>query len=209
MGTRLIKALAARGHEVRALVRTGSESKLPPGCTAIRGNALTGGYHRDVRGSDVFVHLVGVAHPSPAKARQFLEIDLPSVEAAVDAAKTAGVRRFVYLSVAQPAAVMKEFIAVRARGEALILEAGFDGAFVRPWYVLGPGHWWPVALLPLYWLFEAIPRTRETAGRLGLVTIHRMIDALVSAVESEAPGVAIMDVAAIRAARNAYLGAPK
>ncbi|MSV28282.1 MAG: NAD-dependent epimerase/dehydratase family protein [Bryobacterales bacterium] len=209
MGSRLIARLCARGHAVRALVRAGSESKLPPGPTLVRGDALDAGtYAGHVRGSDVFVHLIGVAHPSPSKAKQFLAIDLPSVEAAVDAAKTAGVDRFVYLSVAQPAPVMKDFVSVRARGEALICEAGLNAVFLRPWYVLGPGHWWPVALIPLYWTSERIPSSRDTARRLGLVTIRQMTTALVKAVESRDEGVQIIDVPAIRACADIPVPSP-
>src|SRR5258706_422765 len=40
LGSRLVPALLARGHSVRALVRRGSEAKLPPGCEAVPGDAL-------------------------------------------------------------------------------------------------------------------------------------------------------------------------
>src|SRR5437773_9031680 len=40
MGRRLIVDLLARRHLVRALVRPGSEGKLPPGCPAVLGDAL-------------------------------------------------------------------------------------------------------------------------------------------------------------------------
>jgi uncharacterized protein YbjT (DUF2867 family) len=40
LGQRLIPALLKRGHEVRALVRPGSEHRLPVGCPAVIGNAL-------------------------------------------------------------------------------------------------------------------------------------------------------------------------
>jgi nucleoside-diphosphate-sugar epimerase len=42
VGRPLITQLLASGHEVRALVRSRSEKKLPPGCHAIPGNALDG-----------------------------------------------------------------------------------------------------------------------------------------------------------------------
>lgn len=80
MGSRLIPLLVGRGHEVKALVREGSETKLPDGTTPVLADPLQmEAYTEQVRGSDVFVHLIGVAHPSPAKAREFREIDLPSV----------------------------------------------------------------------------------------------------------------------------------
>jgi nucleoside-diphosphate-sugar epimerase len=94
--------------------------------------------------------------------------------------------------------MMKEFIAVRSTGEQMIRESEIDATFVRPWYVLGPGHWWPYAILPIYWLLEKIPSTRESAERLGLVTIDQILGTLVWAVENPPSGVQIVDVPRIR-----------
>ena len=117
------------------------------------------------------------------KARQFREVDLVSIHEAVTAALHSRVRHFVYLSVAHPAPVMAAYIDVRKTGESLVAATGMAATFVRPWYVLGPGHWWPVVLIPAYAVFEALPPTRAGARRLGLVTIGQMVRALVSAVE--------------------------
>src|SRR6185295_10496311 len=151
------------------------------------------------KAGDVFVQLVGVAHPSPAKAAEFKAIDLASVLAAVTNAKAAPASRFVYVSVAQPAPVMKEYVEVRAAGEAAIRESGLPASFLRPWYVLGPGHRWPYFLIPFYGLARLWPGSREAAIRLGLVRRAQMIRALVRSVESDQPGVEILDVPAIRA----------
>jgi len=56
-------------------------------------------YTEEVGGSDTFVHLIGVPHPSPAKAKEFKKIDLVSIQVAVKAAHAAGIEHFVYLSV--------------------------------------------------------------------------------------------------------------
>lgn len=199
MGSRLIPLLIARGHSVKALARKGSEGKIPAGAEIVFGDALKADSYTDaVRGCDTFVHLIGVAHPSPAKAKQFREIDLVSAQIALKAAVAAGVRHFVYLSVAQPASMMKEYVAVRAECEAMIRAVGIAATFVRPWYVLGPGHRWPYLLLPAYWIFERLPATREGARRLGLVTIAQMLRTLVWAVENSADGVRVLDVPKIR-----------
>jgi uncharacterized protein YbjT (DUF2867 family) len=198
MGQELIPRLVGRGHEVRALARSGSEARLPPGCRAVAGNALeAGNWRKDVEGADTWVHLVGTPKPAPWKGPQFRAVDLASVRVAVEAARSARVRHFVYLSVGQPAPVMKAYVVVRAEGEALIRAAGLNATFLRPWYVLGPGHWWPLALKPLYVLAEAWPGTRDTASRLGLVTLAQMTAALVQAVERPAEGVKIVEVPAI------------
>lgn len=199
IGSRLIPLLANRNHQLTAVVRPGSEKKIPPNVSIVttdplRENSYTGSVH----GCDTFIHLIGVAHPSPAKSAQFRAIDLPSIQIAVKAARDAGIRHFIYLSVAQPASMMQAFIAVRAEGEALIRASGMKATFVRPWYVLGPGHWWPYALVPFYWLAELLPPTRESATRLGLVTISQMLKALIWSVENPPDDVRIVDVPTIK-----------
>lgn len=96
------------------------------------------------------VHLVGTPSPNPSKAREFELVDLRSIEATVRAARFGRVKHPIYVSVAQPAPVMKAYIAVRQEGERLIRESGLSAKILRPWYVLGPGHRWPYALMPLY-----------------------------------------------------------
>ena len=199
IGQRLIPELLARGHAVRALVRAGSEGKLPAGAAAVRGNALDRAtFAAHVAPSDTFVQLVGVPHPSPAKARQFREVDLVSVTGSVAAARDAGVRHFVYLSVAQPAPVMRDYVAVRAEGERLIRESGMAATFIRPWYVLGPGHRWPYAILPLYWLWALFPKSRDTAGRLYPVKLGSVVGAIADAVGRPPAGVRIIEAPELR-----------
>jgi len=94
---------------------------------------------------------------------------------------------------------------VRTRcGEAAVAATGIAHTFVRPWYVLGPGHYWPYVLVPIYALARMFPPTRKQAVRLGLVTLKQMVTALVAAVETPPlSGVRIVDVPAIsRAALN-------
>ena len=202
IGRAVLHTLLTRGHTIRALVRPGSEGKLPPGVIAVSGNALVREtFASSVGAGDTFLHLVGVAHPSPSKAREFREIDLASARESAAAAHAAGVAHFVYLSVAQPAPAMKSYVAARAEVEAFIRATGMNATFLRPWYVLGPGHRWPALLQPGYWLAERLPATRETALRLGLVTLSQMVTAIVSAIENPAREIRIVPVPEIRAAR--------
>ena len=125
IGSRLILLLVERGHQLKAVVRPGSARKIPSAVSIVTADPLReNSYTESVRGCDTFIHLIGVPHPSPAKAAQFRAIDLPSIQVAVKAARDAGIRHFIYLSVAQPASMMQAFIAVRAEGEALIRASG-------------------------------------------------------------------------------------
>ena len=207
LGGALLGALAARGHTVRALVRPGSERRLPSGVPYVLGDALdAASYASGVAPADTLVHLVGVPHPSPAKALEFERVDRASGLAAIAAARAAGVRHLVYVSVAQPAPVMRAYVAVRAAVEAAIRDAhaagDLDATILRPWYVLGPGHRWPHLLRPVYAVLRRIPSTRDGATRLGLVTRAEMVAALVRAVEAPALGVRVVDVPGIKGMRG-------
>ena len=126
---------------MHALVRPGSEAKVPAGAQPVVGNALDAATFAPAipRGATL-VHLIGTPRPSPAKAAEFQSVDLASIHAATAAARRAGVRHLVYVSVAHPAPIMRSYIAVRLEGEALTKLAGMPATILRPWYVLGPGH---------------------------------------------------------------------
>jgi uncharacterized protein YbjT (DUF2867 family) len=199
LGRRLVMHLADRGHRIDALVRPVSVAHLPAGCSAVPGDALDARTFADrIAPADTFIQLVGVPHPNPSKANEFRTIDLASARESIAAARAAGVRHFVYVSVAQPAPVMRAYIAARAEAEAAIRAAGLNATILRPWYVLGPGRRWPAVLLPCYWVLERLPQTRDAARRLALVSLDQMVSALVRAVESPASGVRIVTADQIR-----------
>jgi uncharacterized protein YbjT (DUF2867 family) len=202
MGRNLALEILRPGHQVRALARPGSEARVPAGCEGVTGDPLDAvSYRERVSPADTFVQLVGVNHPSPAKAAAFRSIDLASAKAGLEAARFAGVRHIIYVSVAHPAPAMKAYIAARSEAEEAIRDSGLNATILRPWYVLGPGRRWPLLLLPMYWVLDALPRTRDSARRLGLVTIEQMIATMARAVEQPATGIRIVEVPQIRSGR--------
>jgi uncharacterized protein YbjT (DUF2867 family) len=201
IGSRLIPILLARGHQVTVLTRPKSAKKLPTGCIPVIGDALDHRtYLAHLEAGMTFVQLVGVPHPSPAKAKEFVAIDQKSGMEAIQAAGGAGIVHFVYVSVAHPAPAMHAYIAARSACEDALLTSGLNATILRPWYVLGPGHRWPYFLIPFYWMAERIPSTREGARRLGLVKLNQMVRAIADAVDHPAQGIKILEVPAIRGA---------
>lgn len=207
IGKRLIKALSKEGEfHIKALVRKQSAHKLPPGCEPVTGNALDAAtYQHLIPAHCTFIHLVGVPHPSPRKKEAFREIDGVSIREAARAASQAHVQHFIYISVSQyPSQLMKDYQQVRAMGENLLKDARLPSTILRPWYVLGPGHWWPVLLLPLYGIAWLFPASRDRAREQGLVTIGQMINALLHAVHHTAQGSVIYTVPDIRHAGSPH-----
>lgn len=203
IGTRLIKKLLLRNHRVIALTRKGSEKKVSAGAEIIIVDPFdANSFQQSIPKNSVFVQLLGVSHPSPKKGKQFREIDLRSLKTSVDAAANAGVSHFIYVSVAMsPSKLLKAYQDVRKEGEEYCLRKKLNCTFIRPWYVLGPGHRWPIILFPFYGIAELIPAWRKQARAKALVTIKQMINALISAIETGPQPHRIMEIKDIRRSR--------
>jgi uncharacterized protein YbjT (DUF2867 family) len=93
---------------------------------------------------------------------------------------------------------MHAYIDVREQCERALQESGLNATILRPWYVLGPGHRWPLLLIPFYKLAEAMPSSRATARRLGLVTLKQMVNALAQLIDNPPRGTRVIEVPEIR-----------
>jgi len=206
IGKRLTKQLIKRGHKVLLLVRKSSEHKVPKDAVTIIADPFDANSFQTFIPKDaVFVQLLGVPHPSPKKAKQFKEIDLQSVKASADAAAIANISQFIYISVAMsPSKLLAAYQNVRKEGEEYCKRKRMNCTFIRPWYVLGPGHWWPVILLPFYGLAELIPSWRKQARAKGLVTLSQMLKTLITAIESEPSPIRIFEIKNIRHLNDSF-----
>lgn len=209
MGRRLIALLLEKGYTVTALVRKGSEKKLPVNCKYVTGNpfdAFT--FSNQIPRGATFVQLLGVAHPGPSKKDQFQKIDLASVKASALAAKQAAVNHFVYVSVAQaPTKIMHDYQQCRAKGEEVIRVTKIPATIIRPWYVTGPGHYWPLLMLPIFKLLEWIPITSQKARALRLVTLKQMLHTLSHSIENvPAKGECVIEIDDIKKMYKAVPG---
>jgi len=201
IGRRLIPLLQKQGYAVTALVRKQSVDKLPKGCTPVIADPFDAAtYAKDIAPNSIFIHLLGVSHPGPKKKLLFYSVDLASVKASVEAARKAGVIYFVYISVAQyPTKIMESYQDARAQAEQVIRDSGIRAAFIRPWYIVGPGHYWPLVLQPLFRLMEYIPATAGKAKALALVSLRKMLLALQQAVNNPPNGpLRIIEIPEIR-----------
>ena len=71
----------------------------------------------------------------------------------------------------------------RLQGEEAVLAIwAYVCTFIRPWYVVGPGHYWPLLFQPVFKLLEVIPSTSARAKALALVSLKQMLLTLRNAV---------------------------
>jgi farnesol dehydrogenase len=149
LGGAIVRALAARGHQPVVFARRASHSALP--FEAIDGDIRDrSAVRRAAAGVDAIVHtaaLVSIWHPRPST---FDEVNVGGFEAALDAARTHGIRRIVYTSsfLARPPAdsrveiIANDYQRTKVRAAAVARDAMREGLPVVslvPGVVYGPG----------------------------------------------------------------------
>jgi NADH dehydrogenase len=91
-------------------------------------------------GADALIHLVGIIRESPSKGVTFERIHLEGTRAVLEAAKRAGVRRYVHMSAlgARPNA-HSAYHRTKHAAEALVRGSSLDWTILRPSMIHGPG----------------------------------------------------------------------
>lgn len=138
IGRRLLEQLAVAG-DVVCLQRTARP--LPPGVTACRGDLREPGAWRDaLAGCGTVVHLAAVTGKAPAS--HYLDVIGRGTESLLDAARAAGVSRFLHVStIAVRFSDIRRYPYARAKvqAEEAVRESGLPYAIVRPTLVFGAG----------------------------------------------------------------------
>jgi nucleoside-diphosphate-sugar epimerase len=137
VGSHLIDAALAAGHQVKALTR---REQPPRDRLEWVGGDLDdrGALHRLVTEADAIVHAAGVISAPDAQA--FDKANVQGTLAMLAAATAAGVQRFVHVSsLAAREPKLSLYGGSKARAEELVRSSGLDWAMVRPPAVYGPG----------------------------------------------------------------------
>lgn len=140
VGSYIVDALVAAGHTPRALVRPGSENKLRhrERCEIVAGDvddaAAVG---RLMAGADAAIYNIGIIRDFPSKGITFEAMHYEGAVRAIDAAREAGVRRFVLMSAngVRPDGV--PYQETKYRAEQYLEASGLDWTIFRPSVVFG------------------------------------------------------------------------
>jgi len=137
VGSHLLDAALAAGHEVAALTRRGQQPRD-------RVDWIAGELHdraaleRLVTDADAVIHVAGVITGRTAAA--FEKGNVEGTLAMLAAATAGGVRRFIHVSsLAAREPKLSLYGGSKARAEDLVMGSGLDWAIVRPPAVYGPG----------------------------------------------------------------------
>jgi NADH dehydrogenase len=201
VGRSVYPVLIEAGHEVRLLLRPGSEAKLPE---RDRGLAVAGSpldaasIAEGLDGCEAMVHLIGTKRAEIKRTGLgYEEIDVASAVAAAAAMRMRGVRRIVLLSAA--AIGKSPYVMAKTRAERAVIDAGLDWTIVRPSFVLGPGQEWPRIMEPILALSSLLPgHYGDVARRARAVTRGELAWSIARSLTDPSTIGGILDVPAIR-----------
>jgi NAD(P)H-binding len=201
LGRPLIERLLKRGHEVRALVRAGSERRLPVGCQVIEGNALSPQLLRWADRASRGIYSAGRSRTSePGKGRTVLAGRSNRGAECSQSGNTerSAAFRLSKRGVPRPGYESLHRSARRVRGSNL--RRWFECYDSSPVVRAGAGTSLAILAGSRILADGRLPATRDAALRLGLVTLQQMVNALVTSVEDDRRGIKIMGVPEILAA---------
>jgi len=140
VGSAIVGELTRRGHRVNALA---NRRDLPTSdlVTPVRGNLLDSStLDRGVAGCDAVIHLVGIIDERPKQGVTFERIHVEGTRAIVEAARRAGVGRFVHMSAlgARPNAPSR-YHQTKYAAEQIVTSSDLDWTILRPSMLHGPG----------------------------------------------------------------------
>jgi uncharacterized protein YbjT (DUF2867 family) len=140
VGPKVVHALRAAGHEVRALVREPGRAELLEawGCELAQGDVTDpASLAAAVEGCAGVVHLVAIIQGRP---EDFERVMIRGTEALVDAAKQGGVERFVLMSALGTTETSKDavpYFGAKWAMEQTVKESGLPHVIFRPSFVFG------------------------------------------------------------------------
>lgn len=143
IGRRLCEYIQDRGHQIRLLVRPGSESKIDSSepYEIIRGDGFnTNACLRATEGCDAVVHLIGIIREFPGRGITFDQAHRVATGNVVDAARRNHVGRFVHMSalgVRKNAPSM--YFKTKYAAEELVKASPMRWTIFRPSFVMGYG----------------------------------------------------------------------
>lgn len=140
VGGYLVDALIDAGHEPSVLVRVGSESKLrqPSKVRAVSGDlASPRGIREVLEGSDAVIYNIGILREFASKGVTFDTLQHRGVIRIIEAAKEAGISRFLLMSANGVKEPGTPYQVSKYRAERALETSGLDCTIFRPSVIFG------------------------------------------------------------------------
>ena len=140
VGSYLVDALIAAGHEPSLMVRLGSERKVRQveRCRLVAGNlSSTTAIDATLENCDAVIYSVGILKESPKQGITFEELQYNGVVRVAESAKTRGISRFLLMSANGAKSTGTPYQETKFRAEEHVRASGFDVTIFRPSVIFG------------------------------------------------------------------------
>jgi NADH dehydrogenase len=185
IGRRVVARLADGGKRVRALARGERRAEFPDRVEVAQGNVVSGmGVPEAVSGVETVVHLVAIIRES--KDQTFEGVIRRGTERIVEAAKVAGVEKFVYVS-AIGAQDDPEYPYLRAKWQAerAVTLSGLQHTILRPSIVFGEDDEFINALAGLVRYNPVIPVAGDGKTKFQPIWVEDLVTCIVACLDED------------------------
>jgi NADH dehydrogenase len=189
VGRRLVPALLASGHRVRALVRDPSKAVLPAGAEPVQGDVTDSStLPAACAGVDTVVNLAAVTADRKPPRGGYDAVNAAGPANLVAAAQAAGVARIIQMGgIDTSTGTPGPYLAGRRRGEQAVVDSGLGWAILQPSIMFGgPDAAFTHAMANLIRRAPFVPVPGDGTLRLQLVWVDDVARCLVALVEDDA-----------------------
>lgn len=181
VGEEVLARLLATGHRVRCLVRNPSRLKQADEVEIVTGN-ITESLKGKITGSEAVIHLVGIIRETPSKAETFEKINFEGACNVINAAKDAGVEKFVLVSAlgARENAVAR-YHQTKYRAEEYLKKSGLKYTIIRPSFIYGPHDKSINTFVDMVRSLPLVPVLGDGKYKLQPVSLQNISEAIVNA----------------------------
>jgi uncharacterized protein YbjT (DUF2867 family) len=141
VGTAIVRELLGRAFAVNALTRRETQAPIGGDIREVRGELSdAAALDEGLRECDAVIHLVGIIMEIPSKGVTFHRVHFEGTRSIVDAARRAGVRRYIHMSsLGTRAGARSEYHKTKWQAEELVRASGLDWTIIRPSMIHGNG----------------------------------------------------------------------
>lgn len=187
VGNEVVRQLVEQGHEVAALVRSGSEDKLKmkeSDQVKIHLGDVTEpeSLPQAMRGCDAVIHLVGIIREFPDKGVTFKRMHVEGSRNVIEAASTQGVVRYLHMSANGARQDGNTgYSQSKWQAEQILREAVLDWTIFRPSLIFGRGGEFVEMLADLIRKLPVVPVIGDGQYRIQPVSVKQVAETYVKA----------------------------
>lgn len=187
VGNEVVRQLVTQGHEIAALVRSGSESKLDMSKSdrvKIHPGDVTepDSLPQAMQGCDAVIHLVGIIREFPNKGVTFKRLHVEGSRNVIEAAVSQGITRYLHMS-ANGARLEgeTEYHQSKWQAEQIVRDTSLDWTIFRPSLIFGRGGEFVEMLAGLIRKLPVVPVIGDGQYRIQPVSVHQVAETYVKA----------------------------